>query len=172
MGGKLMAESAEERGSTFTFKAPLRRPVEDAPTIQPVLAAPQVHGRLRILAAEDNLINQLVLTAMLEPLDVELVMTADGDAAVAAYKAGGFDLVLMDIQMPKLGGVAATREIRAWETLRGLDRTPIVAVTANVMTHQIGAYLAAGMDTVISKPLDAVKLFEAIEGALPMQRAA
>jgi CheY-like chemotaxis protein len=124
------------------------------------------------LAAEDNVINQKVLAALLEPLGVDLVMTSDGDEALAAYQAGDFDLVLMDIQMPKLGGVEATAAMRQWEVSHGRSRTPILALTANVMTHQIGAYLAAGMDGVIPKPIEPGKLFAAVAGALPLEAAA
>lgn len=128
--------------------------------------------RLRILAAEDNLTNQMVLAALLETLDVDLMMTADGEEALAAYRAANFDLVLMDIQMPKMDGEEATRAIRAWETDAGLTRTPILAVTANVMTEQIGDYMAAGMDGVIAKPIEVAKLFEGLRNVLPLREAA
>jgi CheY-like chemotaxis protein len=133
-------------------------------------AAPR--GRLRVLAAEDNLTNQVVLAALLESLDVDLMMTADGEEALAAYRAADFDLVLMDIQMPNMGGEEATRAIRAWETDVGLARTPILAVTANVMSEQIGGYMAAGMDGVIAKPIEVTKLFEGLRNVLPLREAA
>ena len=133
-------------------------------------AAPR--GRLRILAAEDNLTNQVVLTALLESMDVDLTMTADGEEAVAAYRTDAFDLVLMDIQMPNMGGEDATRAIRAWEADAGLGRTPILAVTANVMPEQIAGYLAKGMDGVIAKPIEVAKLFAGLQSALPLPRAA
>lgn len=139
----------------------------DAPAAK---AAPS--GRLRVLAAEDNLTNQVVLAALLEPLGVDLMMTADGEEALAAYRTTAFDLVLMDIQMPNMGGEEATRAIRAWETDSGLARTPILAVTANVMTEQIGCYMAAGMDGVIAKPIEVAKLFEGLRTVLPLREAA
>jgi CheY-like chemotaxis protein len=129
-------------------------------------------GRLRILAAEDNVTNQAVLAAMLEPLGVDLVMTGDGEEALGAFRSGGFDLVLMDVQMPKLGGVEATQAIRTWEERHGLGRTPILAITANVMTHQVGAYLAAGMDGVIAKPIEPRQLIDSVMSILPLARAA
>jgi signal transduction histidine kinase/NO-binding membrane sensor protein with MHYT domain len=171
MGGSLTVDSAEGRGSTFTFRAPLERSAEPLP---PAIEEPAAcdDRRLRILAAEDNPTNQLVLRSILEPLDVELVMAGDGEAAVQAFSAGEFDVVLMDIQMPKLGGVEATRAIREMETRRGTGRTPVIALTANVMKHQLGAYYAAGMDSVVSKPIRISDLISAIQGALPLEQAA
>jgi CheY-like chemotaxis protein len=88
----------------------------------------------------------------------------DGEQAVEAWRAGEWDIVLMDIQMPKLDGVEAARRIRALERDLGRPRTPIVALTANVMSHQIADYMAAGMDTHVSKPIQAEALFRAIVG--------
>jgi signal transduction histidine kinase len=172
MGGTLSARSIEGQGSIFTFEAPLvhETPAEPARAEPTPEAAP--HGRLRILAAEDNVINQKVLAALLEPLDVELVMTADGEAAVAAYRQGAFDAVLMDIQMPKMNGVEASRAIREWESQRGAPQTPILAVTANLMSHHVADYLAAGMDGVVAKPIEARKLLEALANLSPLAQAA
>jgi CheY-like chemotaxis protein len=85
---------------------------------------------------------------------------------VQAWRDGRSDLILMDIQMPVMDGVAAAREIRACEAADHRPKTPIIAVTANAMAHQVVEYEAAGMDLVVPKPLDAAKLFEAIERAL------
>jgi len=74
--------------------------------------------------------------------------------------------------MPKLGGVEATQAIRAWEDQHGLSRTPILAITANVMTQQVGAYLAAGMDRVIAKPIDPRQLIDSVRSILPLAQAA
>ena len=117
---------------------------------------------MRILAAEDNATNRRVLGALMEPLGVELTLAGDGVEAVEAFSAGTFNLVLMDIQMPRMNGVEATRAIREIERQQGGRRTPIVAVTANVMSHQIEEYLAAGMDAVVPKPLQAEALLQAI----------
>jgi len=171
MGGDITAQSVQGAGSTFTLFAPLGHLSTAAPA--GAAGAPKAScDRVRVLAAEDNLTNQKVLAALLEPLGVDLVMTSDGDEAVAAFQAGDFDLVLMDIQMPRLGGVKATAAMRSWEKFHGRPRTPILAVTANVMTHQTGAYLAAGMDGVIPKPIDPAKLYAAVAGALPLLAAA
>ena len=170
MGGTLTASSIEGQGSVFTFEAPLVR-VAPAPAVERV-APTAPTGRLRILAAEDDHINREVLAALLEPLDADLVFAADGEAAVEAYRRGGFDVVLMDIRMPKMSGVEATKAIRDWEDQRGLPRTPILAVTANLMTTHVTEYMAAGMDAVIGKPIDARKLLAALADISPLARAA
>ncbi|HKR89473.1 MAG TPA: ATP-binding protein [Phenylobacterium sp.] len=161
MGGDLTVESELGRGSTFAFELPLEpaaAPFERAPEE----AAAEPAG-LRILAAEDNETNRTILAALLEPAGVALTFAVTGREAVAAFTGSAFDIVLMDIQMPEMDGVEATRAIRAAERGR---RTPILAVTANVMTHQVEEYLAAGMDGVVAKPIQADRLVEAIEAAL------
>ena len=121
---------------------------------------------IRVLAAEDNKTNQLLLTAMLDPLGAHVHVTADGRETVAAFEAERFDLVLMDVQMPVMNGVDATLAIRAIEAERGLAPTPILALSANVMRHQIDEYLAAGMDGLVAKPIEMAALIGAIEHAL------
>ena len=133
--------------------APAPAPVSDAPPI-------------RILAAEDNQVNQLVLRTLLSQAGLEPTMVENGAEAVEAWRTGAWDVILMDIQMPVMDGVTATREIRTFEACGDRRRTPIIAVTANAMSHQVADYEAAGMDMVVPKPLDAAKLFEAIERAL------
>ena len=91
---------------------------------------------------------------------------SNGQEAVAAWEAQDWDLVIMDIQMPVMDGPAATRAIRLREAQTGRRRTPIIALTANVMAHQISAYRAAGMDDVVAKPIEAGALFHAMEAGL------
>lgn len=160
MGGVLQATSRSGKGSLFTLVLPLERSaaVPGADEAEPLA--------LRILAAEDNRTNQQVLSALLAPLGAELVLADDGQAAVEAFARGGFDLVLMDIQMPRMNGVEASRAIRALEAERGLPRTPILAVTANVMTHQLQEYTAVGMDDAVAKPLRVEALLQAIVNVL------
>ena len=107
-----------------------------------------------------------MLSALLAPLGAELLLVDDGQAAVEAFARGGFDLVLMDIQMPRMNGVEASRAIRALEAEQGLPRTPILAVTANVMTHQLQEYMAVGMDDAVAKPLRVEALLQAIMNVL------
>jgi len=165
MGGVLAARSVEGQGSTFTCELPLE-PVartSAAPTEEPSVAGDHP---LRILAAEDNETNQLILKALLEVVGAELTIVGDGVEAVEAFDRSAFDLVLMDIQMPRMSGVEATRAIRERERSRGQARTPIVAVTANVMSHQISEYHEAGMDGLAAKPLQLQQLFAEIQRVL------
>jgi signal transduction histidine kinase/ActR/RegA family two-component response regulator len=167
MGGQIIARSAPGEGSTFTVDLPLARGVEVLPDVLAAGEAEENGGRpLRILAAEDNLTNQKVLRAVLCPLDIHLTITADGAAAVEAWRTGGFDLILMDIQMPVMDGVEATQAIRAEERQRRAPRIPILALTANAMTYQVEQYLAVGMDGHVSKPIELQRLYVAIENAL------
>ena len=167
MGGQVTARSIEGDGSTFVVDLPLARGAAPrvAEPAEPV-AAPDESRRLRILAAEDNATNQKVLQAVLEPLDVQLRIVPDGREAVDAWRGGGFDLILMDIQMPIMDGVEAARTIRAAEVSENLPRTPILALTANALVHQVEAYLAVGMDGHVSKPIELKRLYDAIETAV------
>jgi signal transduction histidine kinase/ActR/RegA family two-component response regulator len=164
MGGRLEASSAPGAGSTFSFTLPLERcktatarqaGADDSTPVEP-------GSGVRILAAEDNPTNQLILRALLEPLHVDLTLVENGVAAVDAFRTAVFDLVLMDAQMPELNGPEAAAAIRRIETEEGRARTPILALTANVMNHQLATYVEAGMDGYVAKPIDAAKLFEAV----------
>jgi CheY-like chemotaxis protein len=127
---------------------------------------PVADEALRILIAEDNAANQLIIKGLLEPFGVNLSMVDNGEAAVAVFGQAAFDLVLMDIQMPRMDGIEAARRIRALEREAGSQPTPILALTANVMSGQIAAYRQAGMDGFVAKPIEAGALFAAIDGAL------
>jgi signal transduction histidine kinase/CheY-like chemotaxis protein len=132
-------------------------PESAAPTV-PENPVSEVSGR--ILVAEDNLINQEVARTFLERYGHRVTLCADGEQAVATWQAGAFDLILMDVQMPVLNGLAATREIRRREA--GKSRIPIVAMTANAMRGDAEACLAAGMDDYLSKPFDPAKMFAVV----------
>jgi CheY-like chemotaxis protein len=114
---------------------------------------------LRILAAEDNPTNQQILRAVLQGLDVELEIVSTGVEAVAAFEAKSFDVVLMDVQMPEMNGIEATRAIREREAKSKRARTPIVALSANVMAEHIAEYQAAGMDAHLEKPIEIEQLY-------------
>ena len=169
MGGTIEVTSREGRGSTFTFAIPIVRigdalaaPVPAATLVSE--GAPQLN--LQVLAAEDNSVNQLVLKAMLHQIGIEPVMVDNGKTALEAWEGGQWDVILMDVQMPIMDGLSATRAIRAQEAETGRARTPIIALTANAMTHQVAEYRAAGMDGHVAKPIEAAKLFAALEAAL------
>jgi signal transduction histidine kinase/CheY-like chemotaxis protein len=166
MGGRLAVQTQEGHGSTFAFELPLPRLRDADPhAVTPTPKVSEVMP-LRILAAEDSKPNQLVLKALLEPLGAELHIVSDGKEAVKAYQNGDFDLVLMDIQMPHMNGIDATRAIRKAEQKQRRSPTPIIALSANVMGEQIRDYMAAGMDGYVAKPIDATALIDAIQQAL------
>ena len=167
MGGAVQAWSEPGRGSTFTLDLPLERVREALPDdVGDARAAPRRPSELRVLAAEDNPVNQLVLKTLLEPAGITPTLVLNGRDAVAAWESQPWDVILMDIQMPEMDGVEAARIIRQRERDTGRARTPIVAVTANAMTHQLVEYEAAGMDGVVAKPVDCASLLQAIERAL------
>jgi CheY-like chemotaxis protein len=149
-----VAASAQEEMGRLTLSS-------RSPTAEP--AQPETpYSTARVLVAEDNAINQAVLIAILRHGGVEPVMADNGAEAVEAWSREPWDLILMDVQMPVLDGVAATRAIRAREASSGRAHTPIVAVTANVMPAQIQSYYLGGMDDVIAKPIDIDRLFAVI----------
>jgi signal transduction histidine kinase/ActR/RegA family two-component response regulator len=115
---------------------------------------------LRILAAEDNPTNRQVLQIILDMLGAEVTFAVNGSDAVDEWSRGDFDIILMDLQMPVMDGLTATREIRSREASQSRTRTPIVAVTANAMAHHVDECLSAGMDAHVAKPIRAPELFE------------
>jgi signal transduction histidine kinase/ActR/RegA family two-component response regulator len=169
MGGGVTVESLEGRGSRFVVTLALTRVGDAAPAAEPANEPgerPTTERPLRILAAEDNSVNRLVLKTLLEQVGLSPVMVDNGALALSAWEDEPWDLILMDVQMPVMDGPDATRAIRAQETRTGRARTPILALTANAMAHQIDSYLAAGMDGHVAKPIRAQALFEAIEQAI------
>ncbi|HET6971711.1 MAG TPA: ATP-binding protein, partial [Phenylobacterium sp.] len=165
MGGTIAVSSLEGHGSAFTLELPLVW-VGACAARDPAPEAEHDLPPVRVLAAEDNKTNQLLLTAMLEPMGVKVRLVADGREAMDAFRAEPFDLVLMDVQMPTMNGVDATRAIRAFEAESGRAPTPILALSANVMRHQIEEYLAAGMNGFVAKPIEMAALVAAMEQAL------
>jgi signal transduction histidine kinase/DNA-binding response OmpR family regulator len=138
--------------------APRAEP-ESAAAASPTGALDGVGAGVRVLLAEDHLVNQRLVQTMLSKCGASVELAADGRQAVDRWARGGLDLVLMDVQMPEMDGESATREIRrreAADPARG--RTPIVALTAHAMTGDRERYLAAGMDDYVTKPVRAAEL--------------
>jgi len=164
MKGKIAVESVEGQGSVFTVELLAPRVAEHgAGAVSPAV---EEDRPLRVLAAEDIPTNQLVLRTIMQGFGVDLEMVDNGRQALEAWQRSTFDIILMDIQMPEMDGVAATRAIREEEAATGRARTPIIAVSANAMPHHAREYLAAGMDAHVAKPIELAKLHAAIERAL------
>ncbi|MGZ6048992.1 MAG: ATP-binding protein [Phenylobacterium sp.] len=165
MGGAIEASSEPGKGSTFVVRLPLA-PASGAARAEASSDPPRAAGELRVLAAEDNDTNQLVLKTLLSQAGIAPTLVENGRQALDAWEAQHWDIILMDIQMPIMDGVVATAAIRRREAETGRARTPIIAVTANAMTHQVAEYEAAGMDAMVPKPIDITALFQAMERAL------
>jgi len=172
MGGSIQAKSADGRGTTFIVQLPLQYVGESEMAAEPAQVATAgpadecSSAVLKVLAAEDNRVNQLVLRTLLAQVGIEPHIVDDGAAAVAAWESGEWDMILMDVQMPVMDGPTATELIRKQEALAGRGRTPIFALTANAMAHQVAEYQAAGMDGVLSKPIQVTALFAAVKAVL------
>jgi signal transduction histidine kinase/FixJ family two-component response regulator/HPt (histidine-containing phosphotransfer) domain-containing protein len=160
MQGEIGVESAPGRGSTFWLELTL--PLgELAPELPPAHETAAEAGRpLRILVAEDNALNQQVALGLLTRQGHVVEIVADGREAVEAVRAQSYDVVLMDVHMPELDGLAATREIRRLGGERG--RVPIIALSASVLPTETEQCLAAGMDAHLAKPIAPAALAEAL----------
>ena len=161
MGGSLTVRSALGEGSRFVATLPLSRaqPIlvdRSEPTTGPDLEA------LRVLLAEDHPVNRRVIELLLEPLGVNLTAAEDGQEAIDIFATESFDLVLMDMQMPRMDGLGATRAIRALEALQNTSRVPIIMLTANTFDHHKALALEAGADAFLAKPLTVSSLLETI----------
>ncbi|MFL5339802.1 MAG: PAS domain S-box protein [Gemmataceae bacterium] len=169
MGGRLRVESEVGRGSTFSFG--VRLPVQTVqPPRPPAAVAPA--RPLHVLLAEDNPVNQRVAVGLLGRAGHTVEVAATGAEAVAAATFGSFDVILMDVQMPEMDGLAATAAIRRAERAAG-RHTPIVALTAHAMKGDRERFLAAGLDGYVSKPFRLDELWAAVAAcALPSPRPA
>ncbi|HEX4179873.1 MAG TPA: ATP-binding protein [Caulobacteraceae bacterium] len=166
MGGSISVASTLGEGSVFTVELPLARCASAPAERVRAPVADLAEQCVRILAAEDNPTNQVVLRTLLEQAGVEVGIVENGVQAVDAWAAGGWDLILMDVQMPVMDGPTAARRIREYEAALKRPRIPILALTANAMSHQIQDYVSAGMDGVVAKPIEISKLYDAIQQAL------
>lgn len=164
LGGEISALSEIGRGSSFSFEIAL--PVVEAKeartaAFDDTVIRDTLKG-LSILVAEDQPPNRLVIEAMLGTSVGKLVFAKDGVEAVAAWRRGNIDLILMDIHMPGMDGVEATRKIREIESTQNLQPVPIIALTANAFTEQAAQYRTVGMDDHLAKPVDIRALQEMI----------
>lgn len=124
-----------------------------------------------MLLAEDNPVNQKFAVQLLERKATRSSWPENGVEAIRAFKEESFDLVLMDVQMPEVGGLEATRQIRKWESNASVDPTPIVALTARATEKDREQCLEAGMDDYLSKPVRGEKLAELLEQLIPASPA-
>ncbi len=177
MDGELSVESEPGKGSTFIFSKwydivellPPPEPGADTGTASVTVVSreetDQIARNIRILLVEDNLVNQKITAKILEKNGFTVQVVENGRAAVEAMAAGAYDLVLMDVQMPVMDGLEATRKIRAMEKQLG-GHTPIIALTANAMKGDREKCIDAGMDEYITKPIKPKDLLAAIDKIL------
>lgn len=161
LGGEIGVISRLDEGSTFWFEISLAvagtlRDEETGP-----LGLVAVEQPLRLLVVDDNDVNRELICALLEPFGVLIQTANDGVEAVEAVARSSFDLILMDVQMPNMDGLSATRHIRGAGGHQA-RRVPIVAMTANVLPEQVARCLAAGMDDHLGKPINPQKLLETL----------
>jgi CheY-like chemotaxis protein len=169
MGGELRVASQPGRGSRFFFELPLMACPEPVPPPAEACPAPPVSlPAQHVLVAEDNPINQKVIGSMLRRQGWTVILAGNGREACERFARERFDLILMDVQMPEMDGLEATRWIRDAERERqSTDRIPIVALTAHASKAQHAQCLAAGMDAVLTKPVSLPVLLRGIAAVLP-----
>jgi len=165
MGGRIEGFSRPGEGSTFVVTLPLEQAGEAAPAETADTAEADVQG-VHILLAEDHPTNQRVVRLILEAAGVRLDIVETGAAALSRLSAQAYDAVLMDMQMPEMDGLTATRLLRERERTLGLARTPVIMLTANALDEHVQASLSAGADAHLTKPVRADSLLAAVAAAL------
>jgi len=175
MGGRIVVDSEIGVGTTFSFNVPAERvrvPDQNKP-LKPnvekvskqvaLLEGEKNVASLHILAAEDVLTNQVVLRNLLEPMCASLTIVNNGREALEAWETQKPDVILMDMQMPVMDGETAIKELRVRELMQHLPWTPVIALTANTMKHQIEEYLRSGADGHVAKPFRTEELIQALD---------
>ena len=170
MGGSLGAESQPGQGSVFRLILPAvpTQPASKAPAVAPVGKT----ASFAVLVAEDNATNRLVISSLLQHLGAEVEMVENGREAIERLKKKTFDFVLMDVQMPVMDGLSATRAIRNGEAGPRAKEAVIIGVTGNAMVHQQSECMAAGMSAVVPKPIELSTLVQTLnnQAAAPAGR--
>ncbi|MBI1236853.1 MAG: response regulator [Alphaproteobacteria bacterium] len=163
LGGTIGFESEEGKGTHFWFEAVLGEVtlMPETPAVEEAAASLPIGGPLRILVAEDNVVNQQVIVGLLQMRGIEADVVGDGREALEAVQSRSYNLVFMDVQMPHMDGLAATRAIRSLHTTAAL--TPIIALTANARREDEAQCLAAGMNLHLAKPIRKDVLFAAMD---------
>ncbi len=174
MGGTIRVTSRMGEGTKVRISLPLPLANTAPPPVEKLTgeAAPSGELDLRVLAADDNGTNRMILQAMLRNLGVSVTMVSGGLPALQAFDGELFDAVLLDISMPDLDGISVLKELRLREVALGRTPVPALAVTANAMDHQIRTYQEAGFNGHISKPISQKALREALERAVLRHAAA
>ena len=162
MAGRIGAFSVAGEGSTFWFEVDLPLAGGGAASAEPDSSGNALDRPIRALVVEDNAVNRELITTLLSPFEIEVDTACDGAEAVEAVGRRRYDVILMDMQMPVMDGLTATRRIRA---LADADaaRTPIIAMTANVLPEQVARCREAGMDDHLGKPINLTQLLETLD---------
>lgn len=169
MAGDITFSSESGKGTRVSITLPLRALAETTNTVSaPALVNDGRLQGLRVLAADDNRTNRMILGAMMGQLGISAVLTADGPSALKAYENEDFDAVILDISMPEMDGITVLKKLRKREAMAAEQGSeprrhlPILAFTANAMDHQVAAYLQAGFDDCLTKPLQLDRLRSAL----------
>ena len=164
MGGEITVQNKPNIRSTFTAVmniALVGKSVERVKNTE-LTQLIMEQKKWRILLAEDNKTNRMVINKFLGRFDLDISVVENGRLAVDAHAGSAFDVILMDVNMPEMDGIIATKLIRKAEEKTGQLRTPIIALTANTMTHQIAEYFASGVDRHLGKPVKKDTLIDTI----------
>ncbi|MCL6271832.1 ammonium transporter [Sansalvadorimonas sp. 2012CJ34-2] len=175
MGGDLSVESVEGQGTTFFFTLTFKIKATES-HYQPASSSPEKHiaptpndqfKHLKVLVAEDNRVNQMVIRKYLEKLGITPEMADNGKLVLEKWKSGSFDLILMDCEMPEMDGLMATREIRSTESDKDTGNILIIGLSAHAMAEHIQTAKEAGMDDYLTKPLTLDQLKQCLARYFP-----
>ncbi|MCG8531904.1 MAG: response regulator, partial [Desulfovibrionales bacterium] len=162
MQGRIWVESKKNKGSTFYFTAVFGVADECFLEDETKEISPEDIGKLKILLVDDNISNIALMKTYLKKAPCTVITADNGKDAFTKYKRGGFDLILMDIEMPVMDGWTATEEIRKWEKKKAAKRTPVVMLTAHAMDEHKKKAETMDLDDFLTKPLKQDYLFQAI----------